>query len=79
VIWNREAETMPREQLQALQLERLQRSVDRQLASVQPRADALHAAGVTSGQDVRKLDDLHPCERSHRDSPSFPPMSLNAG
>jgi phenylacetate-CoA ligase len=66
VIWNREAETMPRERLHTLQLDRLQRTIDRQLASVPPRADALRASGVTSGQDVRSLDDLRRLPFTHK-------------
>ncbi len=58
MIWNRELETLPRERLQALQLERLRRTIDRQLASVPPRAETLRSAGVQNAQDVSYLDDL---------------------
>jgi phenylacetate-CoA ligase len=58
MIWDREAESLPRERLQALQLDRLRQTIDRQLSSVPPRAEALQAAGVQSAQDLRSLDDL---------------------
>ena len=52
MIWNREAETLPRERLQAVQLDRLRRTIERQLTSVPARAEALQAAGVQSAQDT---------------------------
>src|SRR5215472_645937 len=58
MIWDREAETLPRERLQALQLDRLRQTIDRQLSCVPPRAEALQTAGVHSAQDLRSLDDL---------------------
>jgi phenylacetate-CoA ligase len=58
MIWDREAESLPRERLQALQLDRLRQTIDRQLSSVPPRAEALQAAGVQIAQDLRSLDDL---------------------
>jgi phenylacetate-CoA ligase len=58
MIWNREAETLPRERLRALQLDRQRQTLDRQLQAVQPRREALQAAGMSSAQDVRSLDDL---------------------
>jgi len=58
MIWNREAETLPRDQLQALQLHRLRQTVARQLASVAPRRAALQAAGIRGADDIRTLDDL---------------------
>ncbi len=58
MIWNREAETLPRERLQVLQIDRLRQTLERQLNAVPPRAEALEAAGVHSAQDVRSLDDL---------------------
>src|SRR5262245_24953304 len=63
MIWNREAETQPRERLRDLQLERLRRTVALQLQAVPPRRAALHEAGVRAADDIRTLDDLRrlPC------------------
>jgi len=58
VLWNRQRETLPRERLAALQLERLHATLARQLASVAPIAERLRAAGVSSPEDVASLDDL---------------------
>jgi phenylacetate-CoA ligase len=58
MLWNAEAETMPRERLAALQLERLRATLDRQLSCVPPLRERLQAAGLTSGSDLRSLDDL---------------------
>jgi phenylacetate-CoA ligase len=58
VIWNREAETMPRERLATLQLERLRATVARLLRAVPPIRDRLRAAGITSEQDITSLADL---------------------
>jgi phenylacetate-CoA ligase len=58
MIWNTDAETMPRERLEALQLERLRQTVDRLLHAVPPQASHLRATGVESGQDIRSLHDL---------------------
>jgi phenylacetate-CoA ligase len=58
MIWNPQAETMPRERLEALQLERLRQTVDRLLHAVPPQASRLRAAGVESGQDIQSLHDL---------------------
>jgi phenylacetate-CoA ligase len=57
-IWDREAETLPRERLAALQLERLRTTVGRVLGA-QPRgAELLAQAGIADPLDVRSLDDL---------------------
>jgi phenylacetate-CoA ligase len=58
MIWNPEAETLPRERLEALQLERLRATVARLLGAVAARAERLHSAGVRSAEDVRSLADL---------------------
>jgi phenylacetate-CoA ligase len=58
VLWNRQAETLPREQLDALQLGRLRQSIARLLDSVPPIRDRLLQAGVRSPADVASLDDL---------------------
>src|SRR5512133_914870 len=51
-------ERAPREQLRALQLERLRGLVARLLDAVPVTRERLHAAGVRAGEDVRSLDDL---------------------
>ena len=51
-------ETMPRDELRALQLERLRATIDRVLARQPPIAARLRAAGVESGTDIGSLDDL---------------------
>jgi phenylacetate-CoA ligase len=53
-----DVERAPREQLRALQLERLRALVGRLLDAVPLARERLHAAGVRSGEDVRDLDDL---------------------
>ncbi len=58
MIWNPAAETLPRERLEALQLERLRATVDRILASVPPLAARLRDAGLTAAEEVRSLADL---------------------
>jgi phenylacetate-CoA ligase len=58
MIWNADAETMPRERLGEFQLERLRATVALQLEAVVPQAGRLRAAGVESGDDVLTLDDV---------------------
>jgi phenylacetate-CoA ligase len=58
VIWNPEAETLPAEHRQDLQLARLRQTVDRLLAHVPPAAERLRASGLRHGADVASLDDL---------------------
>jgi len=57
MIWNEEFETMPREALEALQLSRLKKTVERVYATVPFYRKAFDAAGVTPAQ-IRSLDDL---------------------
>jgi phenylacetate-CoA ligase len=66
VAWNPEAETLPREKLIALQLDRLRQTVQRQLDHVPPMRERLHAAGVTSARDIASLDDLPKLPFSHK-------------
>jgi phenylacetate-CoA ligase len=57
-IWDRTAETLPRQRLAELQLERLRETVARVLRA-QPRgAELLAAAGIERPEDLRSLDDL---------------------
>src|SRR5688572_3977825 len=57
-MWNPEVETLPREQLERLQLERLRATVGLTLRAVPPFAERLRAAGVTSPEDIGSLADL---------------------
>lgn len=56
-IWDRTNECMPREQLEQLQLQRLQHTLERVNAQVPCYQNKFSALGV-SPQDVRSLDDL---------------------
>ncbi len=58
MIWNHEVETLPRERMHALQLERLRATVGRVLAGVAPLAERLRAAGIRSPGDIASLADL---------------------
>jgi phenylacetate-CoA ligase len=55
--WNPRHETMPRDQLEALQLRRLQRLVEWTEAQVPFQSKRLHDAGVTA-ESITSLDDL---------------------
>src|ERR1043165_9161627 len=55
-IWN-PAETLPRERMEALQLERLRGCVARALG-VAPLAERLRGAGIADARDVASLADL---------------------
>jgi len=57
-IWNPEAETLPRAQMEALQLQRLRGCVARVLGAVAPLAARLRDAGIGDASDVRSLADL---------------------
>jgi len=57
MIWNREMECAPRDQLEALQLRRLQAKVAEVYEKVPFYREAFRAAGV-SPKDIRTLDDL---------------------
>jgi phenylacetate-CoA ligase len=56
-IWD-PAETLPREALQALQLERLRNTVDRVVGRQPAMASRVRDAGVESAADIRSLSDL---------------------
>lgn len=56
-IWNPEFETMPRDELEKLQLERLRQVVDRVSARVPHYQQAFKEAGV-GADDLKSLDDL---------------------
>ena len=57
VIWDR-VETLPREQLEVLQLRRLRSAVARVLRGQPPGAGRLAAAGITASGDIGSLADL---------------------
>ena len=56
-MFNPEAETMPREQLRKLQLERLQKTVRRVYENVPFYKEKLNALGIEPG-DIKTLDDI---------------------
>jgi len=58
MIWDPEVETLPRERLTLLQLDRLRSTVERVLAHVPYAASKLRGAGIASGDDIRSLSDL---------------------
>src|SRR5258705_7220647 len=57
-MWNPEVESLDREGMEALQLERLRAAVGRVLERVPPLGDRLRAAGITAPKDIRSLADL---------------------
>src|SRR5438270_3035659 len=58
MIWNVDVESMPRERLEALQLDRLRRTVATLLRSVPTQRERLQASGLESESEVVSLDDL---------------------
>jgi phenylacetate-CoA ligase len=58
MIWDREAECMPRSRLEELQLERLRWTVSRQLDRVPPMRERLLQSGIDDAARIRSLDDL---------------------
>jgi phenylacetate-CoA ligase len=58
VLWNPAVETLSREQLAGVQLERLRQTLRRQLEGVPVIRERLHAAGLDAAEDVSALDDL---------------------
>jgi phenylacetate-CoA ligase len=65
-IWDDAAETMPREQLAALQLERLRATVARVLEGQPLGARRLTEAGITAAEDLKTLDDLATVPFAHK-------------
>jgi phenylacetate-CoA ligase len=57
VIWNEKDETMPREELEVLQLKRLQAQVERVYATVPYYRQKMDDAGVAPG-DIKSLQDI---------------------
>jgi phenylacetate-CoA ligase len=66
MLWNPEAETLPRERLEALQLARLRQTLDRQLRGVPVMRERLLAVGVRSASDLQTLADLSKLPFSHK-------------
>ena len=66
MLWNPEAESLPRERLAALQLDRLRQTVQRQLDHVPAMRERLREAGVTNAQDIRSLDDMSQLPFTHK-------------
>ncbi len=58
MIWNSDIETLPRERMHALQLDRLRATVSHILTSAPVLAARLRAAGIARGDDLRSLADL---------------------
>lgn len=59
-FWDPEMQTMPREQLRALQLDRLRALVDRALTTPVPLfARKLAEAGITGGGDLTDIDEIN--------------------
>jgi phenylacetate-CoA ligase len=65
-VWNPEAETLPRDRLQALQLDRLRQTIQRQLDHVPPMRERLHTAGVCDTRELKSLDDLPRLPFTHK-------------
>jgi phenylacetate-CoA ligase len=57
MIWNEQAETMPREELEKVQLQRLQAQVERVYATVPYYRQKMDDAGVAPG-DIKTLQDI---------------------
>ena len=57
MYWNKTIECADRETMNALQLERLRRTVKRVYQNVQPSREKMQEAGITP-EDIRSLDDL---------------------
>jgi phenylacetate-CoA ligase len=57
-IWNVLAETLPRDQMELLQLDRLRGCVARVLGAVAPLAVRLREVGIADARDIRSLADL---------------------
>ena len=66
LIWDAAAETMPRERLADLQLERLRETVVRVLKGQPLGARRLAEAGIEGPEDIRTLDDLVEIPFAHK-------------
>lgn len=80
--WDPAAQTMPREQLRELQLDRLRELVDELLAGKAPLfGRKLTEAGITAAGDIRSIDDVNQIpttvKQELRDSEAEHPPSAN--
>jgi phenylacetate-CoA ligase len=66
LVWDATAETMPRERLAALQLERLRDTVARVLNGQPLGANRLAEAGIESPSEIKELDDLAGIPFAHK-------------
>jgi phenylacetate-CoA ligase len=66
LIWDAAAETMPREQLAALQFQRLRDTVARVIAGQPLGAARLAEAGMSGPDDIESLDDLQRIPFAHK-------------
>jgi phenylacetate-CoA ligase len=65
-FWDAAVETMPRDEIAALQLERLRATIDRVLDHQPLGAERLRQAGITAASDVTSLDDLAAVPFAHK-------------
>jgi phenylacetate-CoA ligase len=65
-MWDATAETMPRDELARLQLDRLRATIDRVLNHQPLGAERLRRAGITDASDVSSLDDLAGVAFAHK-------------
>jgi phenylacetate-CoA ligase len=65
-FWDAAVETMPRDEIAALQLERVRATIDRVLNHQPLGAERLRQAGITDGSDITSLDDLAAVPFAHK-------------
>jgi phenylacetate-CoA ligase len=66
VLWNPDVETLDRERLASLQIDRLRHTVRRQLERVPVMRERLQAVGLRSEDDIGTLDDLRHLPFTHK-------------
>src|SRR5580700_4017820 len=65
-FWDAAVETMPRDEIAALQLERVRATIDRVLNHQPLGAGRLRQAGITDASDITSLDDLAAVPFAHK-------------
>ncbi|HEV3391082.1 MAG TPA: phenylacetate--CoA ligase [Solirubrobacteraceae bacterium] len=65
-FWDAAVETMPRDEIAALQLERVRATIDRVLNHQPLGAERLRQAGITDASDITSLDDLAAVPFAHK-------------
>jgi phenylacetate-CoA ligase len=65
-FWDAAVETMPRDEIAALQLERVRATIDRVLNHQPLGAERLRQAGITDASDITSLDDLAAAPFAHK-------------